>query len=271
MYAQELLADPDFQIWSPAARGCWLTLSARCWADGSIPSDMDSIGRLCGESDAQAMLKHWSSIASKFKPHPNSPDKLISPRVEFERESAISRAEKSKSRGKAGATVRWAKAKLEKETMLEHCLSNASNMLEDATSSFILHPKEVPLTPKGELEPVPMPKRKRRTRAEILGPFPLEIREAVNDLTVGWREKDPADGRIITVSPEDLASNLQKIQVAHPEVSLAILVQSGFDYCKSTRTRYKAPQYFYGPEGPWPQWVQSILSRPQPQELSDVT
>ena len=145
MYAQELLADGDFSVWTPAERGCWLTLSARCWVDGFIPSDLEILGRLCGETDAKAMLKYWTSIASKFLPHPTLPDKFISPRIEHERDLSVKRAEKLSARGKAGATQRWK----DKNDMLEHSLSISQAMLINAPQTHPQSNNNNPLPPSG--------------------------------------------------------------------------------------------------------------------------
>ena len=138
IYASETLADSNFATWDPAERGCWFTLITRCWADGSIPSDPELLARLCG-STAQAMPKHWEHIQDRFIPHPTLSGRLISPRVELEREKAIASAEKMTTRGKNGAARRWQK---EKEEMLKHCLGSAQGMLADASS-----PSPSPNTP----------------------------------------------------------------------------------------------------------------------------
>lgn len=106
IYAAELLSDEDFAAWSPAARGCWFTLSARCWKDGSIPADLPTLARLCGE-DATLMLEHWKSIGPKFPPSASDPARLVSSRIEKERDLAIAKAELLTKRGQAGAAARW--------------------------------------------------------------------------------------------------------------------------------------------------------------------
>ena len=128
IYATEMLGDEDFLSWSPAERGCWITLSARCWSDGSIPDDIERMARLCG-CDAQAMLKHWESIASKFSKSQNE-GRLLSNRIEEERALAIQKAEGLTKRGKAGAAARWLK---DKNEMPKQCLSTPKAMLDDAT------------------------------------------------------------------------------------------------------------------------------------------
>ena len=106
IYAAELLSDEDFAAWSPGARGCWFTLSARCWKDGSIPNDLVVLARLCGEG-AELMAEHWKSIGTKFPEAPGDPSRLISTRIERERDLAIQKAESLTKRGKAGAAARW--------------------------------------------------------------------------------------------------------------------------------------------------------------------
>jgi len=120
IYAAELLSDEDFAAWTPAARGCWFILSARCWKDGSIPADLPTLARLCGE-DPTLMLEHWMSIGCKFPPAASDPTRLISTRIENERDLAIERAEKLKQRGEKGAAARW---KAENK-VLKHPLSIA--------------------------------------------------------------------------------------------------------------------------------------------------
>ena len=147
IYASEMLGDEDFISWSPEERGCWITLSARCWADGSIPADIDRMAKLCG-CNAQAMLKHWSSIASKFE-KVDSTERYTSRRIEIERNLAIEKSEKLSRRGKAGAATRWCD---EKRDMLKQCLSNPKAMLDDATLPLPLPlplEKNTPLTPQG--------------------------------------------------------------------------------------------------------------------------
>ena len=169
IYASEMLSDEDFLAWSPAERGCWITLSARCWSDGSIPDDIERMARLCG-CNAEEMLKHWSSIASKFENH-QTPGRLISKRIEIEREIAIDKAEKLSRRGKAGATAKWSK---EKSEMLKHDSSNAKAMLDHATSPSPIK-DSTPLSPQGgdgdaatllPMDPAPKAKRQRRGKFE---------------------------------------------------------------------------------------------------------
>ena len=224
MYAQELLADGNFQIWSPAARGCWLTLSARCWSDGSIPDDLETIGRLCGETDAQAMLKHWSSIATKFLKHPILPNRLVSPRIEKERELAILKADKLTARGRAGATQRWK----DKIDMPKQCLSNAKAMLVDATSPSPL--KDVPpLPPKGDS------KRKSTRKPKLEVDISVENQDQFDLVWKAWPPTHPVTGEEVHKGSKAQAERAFQKIISTGEATARELKVSGILYAKAEK------------------------------------
>jgi hypothetical protein len=106
MHAAELLADENFTVWSLEERGAWLTLIARCWLEGTIPSDLTSLAKLL-RCDGGAMRLLWSGIGSRFIEAPGQPGRLISPRVERERDRARSLIRQKVEAGKKGAKARW--------------------------------------------------------------------------------------------------------------------------------------------------------------------
>ena len=110
------------------------------------------------------------------------------------------------------------------------------------------------------LAPSSKQKRSRRTKDEIFKPFSPEVKEVVNVLVKEWRRNDPSDGRVITISPASFGSRIKEILEQHKDINKDILIQSGRDYCKTDRQRYKAPQYFFGPEGPWKDFVNGIIT-----------
>lgn len=114
--------------------------------------------------------------------------------------------------------------------------------------------RQNPPTPQGGT------KRTRRTRTQILEPFGSEVCRVVNTLLDEWRLEDPKDGRKITASPEDTGKAVDAILKSQPNVTGDMLVQAGRNYLASKRERYKAPQYFFGPEGPWDGFVKAILT-----------
>jgi uncharacterized protein YdaU (DUF1376 family) len=246
IYANELLADEDFQAWNPAERGCWLTLTARCWSDGSIPSNIERMAKLCS-CNAEEMLKHWPSISSKFE-ESQTEGRLISRRIEKERLLAIGKAEKISSRGKSGATARWAK---EKEVMPKQCLSNAQGMLDDGTSpSPSPSPSTTTTTTAVEVGVAALPRIKRpktpKAPKEAPGMFPKPVIDAVNAICLSCPKEDGDDHRKIRIDAATLADRITGILEASPEVKIEILTQAWTDYLASKPFRVKAPQYFFG-------------------------
>lgn len=106
MYAAETLADGRFQAWSCEERGAWLTLVCLCWNDGDIPESQTVLGRLL-HLDAVAMASAWSAIGDRFVEVPYKPGRLMSPRLEEERDKAETLSRKRAEAGLAGATARW--------------------------------------------------------------------------------------------------------------------------------------------------------------------
>jgi hypothetical protein len=141
-------------------------------------------------------------------------------------------------------------------------LSDGS-LLEQGTGNREQGKEIPPKPPKGEHE---KQKQKRRSSKEVIQAFPEHIREIVNTLGHEWPKEDPMDGRKITISAVDFGARVSQILAEHPEITPALLLQAGQDYCKSSRNRYKAPQFFFGPGvngdgAPWKPYVQGILTR----------
>jgi hypothetical protein len=107
IYAAETLSDSNFQGWNQEERGAWFSLLLVCWREGSIPSDLSSLGRLL-HLDGTDMRRVWSAIGSRFVEHLDHPGRLTSPRLEMEREEAERLFQKKSEGGRAGAMdSRW--------------------------------------------------------------------------------------------------------------------------------------------------------------------
>lgn len=115
--------------------------------------------------------------------------------------------------------------------------------------------------------PLPLPAvlkvRKRRSREEILEGFGQPTKNVLNALAHQWRTEDPCDGRKIVFSPQEAGENIQTILSSQPNITDQTLIQSGQNYCRQDRQRYKAMQHYFGPLGPWKGYVQDILTRSQ--------
>lgn len=123
-YPADFLADENVALMSLAGRGAYITLICYCWREGSIPADMNRMGRLCG-IDSSAMAQLWAELSACFTVEPASDSsamnsyiansdlaiRYIHPRLERER---IKQQEHSKERqesGRKGANIRWQKGK----------------------------------------------------------------------------------------------------------------------------------------------------------------
>ena len=155
---------------------------------------------MCG-CTTKAMQGHWKSIGSRFRPHPTEAGRLISPRIEDEREKAIAKAEEMAARGRQGATRRWQieREKKARDEMQGHSSSidkqspgSATPMQNDA--SFTLHPSPLPFTPlppAGEGSPAggtppPVPRGGDSNPMSFVTP---ELRAPLGELLAIW---DPA-------------------------------------------------------------------------------
>jgi uncharacterized protein YdaU (DUF1376 family) len=106
IYAAEMLADGRFQGWSLEERGAWVTLLAYAWNDGSIPAAHTQLARLLRVESGE-MARIWSAIGDRFAAHPTEQGRLISPRLEDERDKAVQIGRKRAAAGREGAKARW--------------------------------------------------------------------------------------------------------------------------------------------------------------------
>lgn len=107
-YPADFLSDENVVLMSNRELGCYIKLMCYCWREGSIPSDINKIGRLCNE-DSSAMADLWLAIGSCFELAINDSTRLVHPRLERERlKQAEFKSERSSS-GKKGAEARWGK------------------------------------------------------------------------------------------------------------------------------------------------------------------
>lgn len=137
-YPADFLSDEHVVLMSNQELGCYIKLLCYCWREGSVPSDIPRIARLCGESvDAMALL--WSAIGSCFIELDSKPGRLINPRLDKERKKQEEyRKERSES-GRKGAISRWSGKN--GSAMAKHMAQNSS--LSSSSSSSNKHIIEI--------------------------------------------------------------------------------------------------------------------------------
>lgn len=102
-YASDFLMDEHVALMSLEERGAYITLICYCWREGSLPTEMDRLGRLCG-LDGSAMAQLWLSLEPCFS---LASGRYVQPRLNEEKQAqAEHRKERSES-GKRGALSRW--------------------------------------------------------------------------------------------------------------------------------------------------------------------
>jgi hypothetical protein len=106
LYAAETLADGRFQGWNLEERGAWITLLCCAWNDGDLPAAQTTLARLLGVGPGD-MARIWSAIGDRFAEAPGVPGRIVSPRLEEERDKALSLGRIRAEAGEKGARARW--------------------------------------------------------------------------------------------------------------------------------------------------------------------
>lgn len=107
-YPSDFLSDENVILMSNQAVGCYIKLLCVCWKEGSIPSDLSKLTKLCNETP-ENMAELWPSLEPCFKQ--NSHGRMTNPRLEREwlKQQGF-RNERARS-GKKGADARWLNVK----------------------------------------------------------------------------------------------------------------------------------------------------------------
>lgn len=101
-YAAEYLADEHVQLMTLEEEGAYIRLLAFCWREGSIPSDLDALSRLCKGASTTLLSK----VVPRFNRSVENGSRLVHARLETERKKQQEWREKSAQGGKASAHKR---------------------------------------------------------------------------------------------------------------------------------------------------------------------
>lgn len=199
LYAAETLADGRFQGWNLEERGAWLTLVCCAWNDGDIPAAQSVLARLLGVGPGD-MARIWSAIGDRFIEAPGKPGRLISPRLETERDKAEGLSKLRAEAGTKGAKARWdSKKKVHGKRMAEpsqtHGNANAVAMRSHSIDSHTT--------------PTTTPTTNGQTDSLWLAGIAKRVAEAVGEAKVSVG-RDPANversiRRVVGFVGEDIA------------------------------------------------------------------
>ena len=135
-YPKDFLSDEKVLMMTNQEVGCYIKLLCYCWLEGSIPSDVNKIAKLCGENSS-VMAELWPSLKSCFKSTGNYLKRLKHCRLEKEREKQDKYHKERSESGIKGAKIRWEKGLKE--------LSNNGSANGSANSSAITQPMAEPM------------------------------------------------------------------------------------------------------------------------------
>ena len=98
-YASTMLADISFRSMNMEARGLLYTMRLECWANGRMPSEIESLSTVLGKPVTSEMLKAIDSFFDIDEKH------ITSPELENYRAYLDERREKQSKGGKKGAKI----------------------------------------------------------------------------------------------------------------------------------------------------------------------
>jgi uncharacterized protein YdaU (DUF1376 family) len=133
-YPSDFLSDENVSLMSNRELGCYIKLLSHCWLEGSIPSDMGKISRLCGEPK-EVMAELWLSLNKCFLPCVQDSTRLLNMRLEKERKKQTDRKKERSESGKRGAKSRWYKNENSDGSAIAKPM--AQPMANDSSSSSI--------------------------------------------------------------------------------------------------------------------------------------
>ena len=239
-WAKEYLADAKVRALTYEKRGILQTLWAFAWEEGSIPADHEALGMMLG-IPAKAMRTHCEWISRFFVADPSDSSRLVSPRLEMDREEADAKGAKARQ----SALQRWSKRNAnayanalptDMQTQCEQvCVSHAGQSQSTEKEST---PSTTSQGSRGT--------KAKKARVDDLGAQPpMEVLNAVGQI-VKLTPKVDTDGREIRAIRGEILTRVQTILTEHPSATTEILVMAWENYLKTRPTKIKAPQYFFG-------------------------
>ena len=147
------------------------------------------------------------------------------------------------------------------------------NPHKNEIESVIPPPDSVPVPIKSEplrlipltFNPIPdsalpkVPKSRRKKGAPFSGYTP-DLSAFVNVMLGKWPTVQPGDSGKITIDPDRTIARVKEI-LGDVSYSIEILTRAYAQYLSTEPRFYKAPQFFWGPDGPWLDFVNGAIHR----------
>lgn len=105
-YVDDFWQDEAVQAMTLEEVGFYLRLLCLQWREGSIPSDLEKLGRIC-HLDSQAMARLWPAVSHCYTNAQGDRSRLVNRRLFTIQEQQTAVHRKLSEQGKAGARKRW--------------------------------------------------------------------------------------------------------------------------------------------------------------------
>ena len=259
VFARHMLVDEDYEHLSREEWGSVFLLMLHQWSKGgTLPADPRKLAGLarCSENELADLLEKWP----KLEVVEGTVDRVGIPYLLREWSQVMGFYEAQTQRSALGVAARLSKGKPMGNPAVTHGSPTGlpvglPNQDQD---------KEVPpLSPPSGGEPVGRTREggKRRTKGEILSGFSTWTQEVLEALIPSWHREDGPDNdrREIRVSVPATGDVLEEIHRAHPALPAELTITAAKRYLAEERMRYKSPEYFFGPKGPWKGYINTEL------------
>jgi uncharacterized protein YdaU (DUF1376 family) len=231
LWAADFLSDNFVDAMTPEQIGWYCILLIRSWnhtPQGYLPNDEHLLSNWCKVVDRVLFREQAKLVLDRFEKTQDG-SLIFHPKL-IEQVDHISQvSEKRSDAGKKSAKKRGM-------ITANKCSTSVQQVLTDSDSDSDKHP---PNPPKGE-------RKKRRSRTEILSPYPPQVSELVNDILPNWPKVQPKDRSPIHFDVPMTAERIDEI-LRQPGVTPEILKQAASKYLGEQKNYYRAPQFFFGP------------------------
>lgn len=230
LYAAETLADGRFQGWTLEERGAWITLLCCNWNDGDLPAAQTTLARLLGVGPGD-MARIWSAIGDRFSEAPGAPGRVVSPRLEGERDKALSLGRIRAEAGEKGAKARWNTGKkphgkrmrLPEQT---HGKANAVAMRSVCPSPSTSESPSPPTTAAPPLERLPSKPELHASRFPVTQSLIDLLSESGSYLAHPKARGEELEAALVVLGVEDVARGLSRELEGRPDIGSLGFFQS---------------------------------------------
>lgn len=268
MDPSKFLADVAVDSMTTTELGACFRLLCRQWIDGDLPSDIEQLARLA-RLDKTEMRDAWGTLCAFFPEIEGG--RRANRHMWKERAEIVNEMEMRSSRCSKAARDRWDQVRKTSDAS-----GNASSMREAMRGAMQEENKKKKKKEKVAVQDAaPEAGAKvRKTKETLLADYSPGVREVISGLADIWPKVRPKDRSVVRVSQAAWAARLDAILEEHPSIPPECLLDGAKIYLGEEPEMPKAPQYFFGVEGPWLAYARMAFhkrkaaERPKAEEVS---